>query len=70
MSARWGKTNGMRLVVIACARVASSRIEAQFINRLLICSTVVPFRSVVVGGGRGVLVVGALRAYEKEGRRR
>src|SRR3954447_18786564 len=38
ISARCGWMNGMVLVRTACSRVLSSRIDAQFIRRLLICS--------------------------------
>jgi hypothetical protein len=40
ISARCGWTNGIVAVVIACARVLSSRIEAQFHSFGLICSIV------------------------------
>ncbi|WP_286929064.1 hypothetical protein [Aeromicrobium sp. UBA7512] len=33
--------NGILLVISACARVSSSRMDAQFMNRLLIRSTVI-----------------------------
>jgi hypothetical protein len=39
MNARCGKMNGIVLVASACARVPSSRIDAQFMSRLLICSS-------------------------------
>jgi hypothetical protein len=39
ISATCGKTNGMAAVRCACSRVLSSRIDAQFISLLLICST-------------------------------
>ena len=34
-----GKMNGIEAVISACSRVLDSRIDAQFINRLLIFST-------------------------------
>src|SRR6266702_4407962 len=40
MSARCGNTNGIDAVRCACASVLSSRTDAQFISRLLICSMV------------------------------
>ena len=40
ISARCGWMNGMLDVRSAWARVSGSRIEAQFMNRLLICSMV------------------------------